>query len=289
MSDALRELQLCELGILREIKRVCEKHGLRFVLASGTLLGAVRHHGFIPWDDDIDIEMPYDDYLRFQKIAQKEMGDGYFIQNSETDPLYYFPYLRVQKKNTALAREWEKNAPGHHRVWVDVFPLADLGGDRDFRLKKLMIKVSTFLRMDETAFHDGEDWLRQQGGAAKLRLVKLARMLPKRFRWKLSKAILDHFVFRHKNTPDVTFVWTTVTRRIPREVYAEPYEQMWFEDDYYPVPPGYDVYLKILYKDYMQFPPEEKRKPRFPLFVNFEREYEPDLDDPDSFECKRIE
>lgn len=288
MGDTLRELQLCELGILRETKKVCEKHGIRFVLACGTLLGAVRHRGFIPWDDDIDIEMPYDDYLRFQEIAQNEMGDDYFIQTCETDPLYHFPYLRVQKKNTALINEWEKNSPGHHRISIDVFPLADLGGRGDFRLKKTMIRVSTFLRMDAAVFHDGEDWIRHQGGTAMFRLVKLARRLPERFRRKLSGWILKTFVFRHKNTPDVTFVWTTVTSRIPREVYDEPYEMMWFEDDYYPVPRGYDTYLTIIYEDYMQFPPPEKRKPRHPLLVNFEKEYIPGEAKEDEFKWEKI-
>ena len=291
MSDTLRELQLCELEILREIKRVCEMHGIRFVLASGTLLGAVRHQGFIPWDDDIDIEMPYTDYLRFEKIAQKELGDGFFIQTSETDPDYSFPYLRVQKKNTTLLRDWDDQTPGHHRVWIDVFPLADLGGKLDFRMKRLILRICAFLRMSQKTFDLGKDWLQQRSNKLTFALVTMARRIPERIRWRIRKQLLRR-VFRPQNTPDVTFVWTTVTRRIPREVYAEPDAQLWFEDDTYPVPQGYETYLKILYKDYMQFPPPEKRKPPFTLRINLEHDWDSSAMGPDGkvpFELKIIE
>ena len=289
MGETLRELQLAELDILREIKKVCERNRIRFVLASGTLLGAVRHQGFIPWDDDIDIEMPYEDYLRFQEIAQKEMGDGFFIQTSDTDPRYSFPYLRVQKTNTALLREWDKIVPGLHRIWIDVFPLADLGGEADFRTKRLLLKICAFLRMDRDSFEMSRTWLKQRSNPVQYALTILARTLPEKLRWRIRKGLL-HRVFRHRNTPDVTFVWTTVTRRIPREVYAEPDGMMWFEDDYYPVPKGYDTYLKILYKDYMQLPPEEKRKPPYHLYVNFNRDWTPGSDCPwEDLEWKVIE
>ena len=289
MSETLRELQLAELSILKEIKRVCERNHIRYVLASGTLLGAVRHQGFIPWDDDIDIEMPYEDYLRFQKVAQEELGSGFFVQTADTDPSYSFPYLRVQKTNTALLREWDKNSPGYHRIWIDVFPLANLGGNFDYRLKRLLLRICSFLRMEQATFEMNREWLKSRSGSFQFMLVVLARKLPEKLRWRIREWLL-RYVFRRKNTPDVTFVWTTVTRRIPREVYAEPDEMMGLEDDYYPVPKGYDTYLKILYKDYRKFPPIEKRKPPFNLLVSFDHEWIPGSDRRwDDMEWKTIE
>ena len=275
MDNALRELQLCELDILKAIKNVCSENGIRFFLAPGTLLGAVRHQGFIPWDDDIDIEMPYDDYLRFQEIAQKELGAGYFVQDTEADPYYHFPYLRVQKRNTTLAREWEKMLPGNHRVWVDIFPLVPLGSQKDFRLKRLIIRIATFLRMDSAYFNASEKWYRERTNPLQFYLVKAARLLPESIRWKVERSLLRRFVFGNADadTPDVTFVWTTVTRRLPRRIYEKPDAQLQFEDDMYPVPKGYDEYLRIMYKDYMKYPPEGKRLPAFDLYVNFEHDW----------------
>ena len=294
MSNALREVQLCELDILKKIKEICENNKIRFFLASGTLLGAVRHQGFIPWDDDIDIEMPYDDFLRFQEIAQKELGEGYFVQNTETDPYYHFPYLRVQKRNTTLVREWEKELPGNHRVWVDVFPLVSLGGKGDYHLKRLTIRIASFLRMNQIYFDAGKKWYREKSNFFLFTIVKCTRALPESFRWKLERSLLRHFVFGNANTdtPDVTFVWTTVTRRLPRRIYEEPDAQLRFEDDEYPVPKGYEEYLRIMYKDYMAFPPEEKRLPVFDLFFNAKQEWDAVTMSPaqkEAFEWEKIE
>ncbi len=123
MKSTLRELQLCELQILKDVKRVCDNHRIKYYLSSGTLLGAVRHQGFIPWDDDIDIMMPYDDYRRFLKVAQGELGEQYFVQNSETDDSYAFAYTHIRKNNTAVLRDWDLMNFSHHGVWIDVFPL----------------------------------------------------------------------------------------------------------------------------------------------------------------------
>ena len=78
-QDELRRLQLVELDILRDIDKVCREHGIRYFLDSGTLLGAVRHGGFIPWDDDVDLGMPRHDYERFLEIAPRALGDAYVV------------------------------------------------------------------------------------------------------------------------------------------------------------------------------------------------------------------
>lgn len=114
MGASLRDLQLCEFGILKDIKRVCEENHITYYLSSGTLLGAVRHKGFIPWDDDIDIEMPYPDYLRFVAVAQEALGPGYFLQNRDTDPAFCGLFSKVRKNNTTMLSKYEIGIAGHH-------------------------------------------------------------------------------------------------------------------------------------------------------------------------------
>ena len=158
---------------------------------------------------------------------------------------------------------------------------------------RLIIRIATFLRMDAAYFQANEKWYREQTNPLQFYLVKAARMLPESFRWNLERSFLRRFVFGNADaeTPDVTFVWTTVSRRLPREIYDEPDGKLRFEDDYYPVPKGYDEYLRIMYKDYMAYPPEEKRLPAFGLFFNAEQEWDAvtmSHEEKESFQWKTI-
>ena len=123
MDSKLRQLQLSELEILDEFVRVCEKHGLQYYLVGGTLLGAVRHQGFIPWDDDIDVAMPREDYDRFAEISARELAPQYFYQSPETDPYYFLTYAKVRKNGTEVYEERFKAARFHKGVFIDIFPL----------------------------------------------------------------------------------------------------------------------------------------------------------------------
>lgn len=123
IDPRLRRLQLAELEILDEFVHVCEKYGLRYYLVGGTLLGAVRHQGFIPWDDDIDVAMPREDYDRFADVAASELGPQYFYQSPETDPYYFLTYAKMRKNGTEIYEERFKNARFHKGIFIDIFPL----------------------------------------------------------------------------------------------------------------------------------------------------------------------
>ena len=94
----LQKLQQTETEILEEIDRLCEKHSIVYYLAGGTLLGAVRHRGFIPWDDDIDVAMPRNDYERFRDICLSELDERFYLHCPQTDKNYWLPFAKVRKK-----------------------------------------------------------------------------------------------------------------------------------------------------------------------------------------------
>lgn len=119
----LRKLQLCELEILNEFVRICEKYRLRYFLAGGTLLGAVRHGGFIPWDDDIDVEMPRKDYELFAQYCAVELGAGFFYQSPKTDSKYFLTYAKLRKKGTFFYEKRFENSEFHKGIFIDIFPL----------------------------------------------------------------------------------------------------------------------------------------------------------------------
>lgn len=119
----LRKLQLCELDILDEFVRICEKFNLQYYLAGGTLLGAVRNGGFIPWDDDIDVEMPRKDYELFAEYCKTELDNNFFFQNADTDDGYFLTYAKLRKNNTFYYEKRFSESSFHKGVFIDIFPL----------------------------------------------------------------------------------------------------------------------------------------------------------------------
>lgn len=122
LSD-LRKLQLSELDILKKFHEVCEKHNLTYYLTGGTLLGAVRHKGFIPWDDDIDVVMPYDDYKKLCKLPSEVFGEEFFLQNADTDVQYPLLFSKLRKNNTHAEEIDFKNLSLHKGHFIDVFSM----------------------------------------------------------------------------------------------------------------------------------------------------------------------
>lgn len=125
----LRDAQMIMVDILKNVHDLCEKHGIKYFLDAGTLLGAVRHKGFIPWDDDVDIGMLREDYNKFLKIAEKELPDYLFLQNFETDKYYdiYPVPCKVRHNNTMyFEEEFKGNYKMHNGIFIDVFPYDSL-------------------------------------------------------------------------------------------------------------------------------------------------------------------
>lgn len=123
--DALKQRQLkqCELAMLQAFRDVCEHLNLRYYLVEGTLLGAVRHQGFIPWDDDIDVAMPRRDYERFLREAQALLPAYYFVQSLDSEPAYHANFAKLRDCRTTFIESSVKERPINHGVYIDIFPL----------------------------------------------------------------------------------------------------------------------------------------------------------------------
>lgn len=122
------EFICCET--LREtVDRVCEKHNILYWLDSGSMLGAVRHNGFIPWDDDLDIKMYRDDYEKFLAVAPQELKKQYFLQTHQTDSEYPLFFAKVRKNNTFIDEKRYRRLNIHKGIYVDIFPVDKLGSN----------------------------------------------------------------------------------------------------------------------------------------------------------------
>ncbi len=117
----LRTIQQIETDVLCEVDRICKKHQIKYVLGFGTLIGAVRHQGFIPWDDDVDICMMRKDYERFKDICKTELNPKYFYQSKDTDPEYYHLFDKIRVNGTVFKEDLIAEHDIHHGVYIDIY------------------------------------------------------------------------------------------------------------------------------------------------------------------------
>ncbi len=148
-SVELREYQLFQLRILNEFIRICELYDLKYYLAYGTLLGAVRHQGFIPWDDDIDVWMPADDYLKFREVAKTDLGEDYYFQSHETNPCNIIEWQRIGVTNSTSLPVDMADIHAEWGICIDIFPFAPAPDIASHAFKKLRKRVRLLYRVAE--------------------------------------------------------------------------------------------------------------------------------------------
>lgn len=252
------EVKAIAFEILRYIKRVCEENGLRYTLMAGTLLGAVRHQGFIPWDDDIDIALPWDDYQKLIEILKKD--NTYKLYDDISEPDYAYCFAKLTDLRTVV---YEPNRPkdGKLGVWVDIFPM--LG------YPKTMSKKEYLDRMDAAneAVFGSIGWNYCFAASPWKRLLKAVLRFPRLIKYKIKgtaywkeqrRSLFSMQPIETANeiggVPSVygeKAVW-------PKEMF-EHYTTLPFEGEEFSAIKDWDTCLRSLYRDYMQLPPVEKR------------------------------
>lgn len=251
---SLEELHKIMKTMLIDIDKVCEEEELDYFLIDGTLLGAARHKGFIPWDDDVDIAMPRKDYEKFVKIAQEKIGNKYFVQTLDTDKEYdqfYIP-LKIRDNNSTLIEVYGKKY--HEGVFVDVFPFDFL----DDRVKKQIMhkRIMHFLSVGKGPismyrFPSLHFW-------ARLAVQLVGRMIPLKLIVKYS----DYVVREYKSasqTEYMTYGYELPWRNIFKTQDIYPLKKIEFEDVLLNCPNNETAILTEVYGDYMQLPPKEKQ------------------------------
>ncbi len=255
-----QDLRQRELNILIAFAQFCDEHHLKYYLFGGTLLGAIRHKGFIPWDDDIDVAMPRDDYERFYALT-KDKG----LENPQYQIIFYrddsscFPFMKIQDTHTLVKSKY-RDEKYYSGLWIDIFPLdklpiEDKKRNRMFqhasRLRFLLLSASANTNEAETK--------------ARLVVKKVLVPLLRTFGIQFWNQKFDQYISKYKNLEAYyigNICWAVGTRETMPVTFLEQTE-VEFEGHRFKTTKYWDYYLSHIYGDYMKLPPEEKRVSHF--------------------------
>ena len=251
VDEQRKKIWAVELDLLLQFDVICKKYGLKYFLIGGSLLGAIRHGGFIPWDDDIDVGMLRDDYDRFLEL-NNEFEEPYFLQTPHTDPEYAYSYAKLRNTNTTCISKMFMYQDFNHGIFLDIFPYEnwmEINGEEIFnKIHTLAIENSTYMRMKNP------------------HLDKINRDRVKQWCGRNPVDVYDEIqsfasTYKNVNTEYVSKVVYTFfygQETYPR-FFFDKLEYVAFEGFNVPIPSEYDKILTIFFGDYMTLPPVEKR------------------------------
>lgn len=268
MENELSTLQLIqkkELAIFKEFIRVCEKHNLTYYILGGTLLGAVRHKGFIPWDDDIDIGMPRKDYNKFMQLEQNEFCFPYKLVNEKNTPNFTKAFMNLQDTSTKILMTYS-NIPHEESLWIDIFPIDGLPKnpikkwlhEKNYLFSRMLVQLSQFNKVVNQN--------KPNRPLLEKIIIKLADVfnIEKILKYEVCQkryiSVISKYDMREYYSGNYTGAYK-LRELVPTDYFGSgvllPFETIQVK-----APLKYKEYLEAIYgKNYMQLPPEETRVP----------------------------
>lgn len=250
-SEQLQQLKDCERDMLAAFVAVCEKHNIKYTLQGGTLLGAVRHQGFIPWDDDVDVSLPRKEYERFIAVAGKELPSYYFLQTKDTDPEYPNNFAKIRDSRTTFIETSARHLNINHGAYIDIFPI-DYYPD-GFRAKIFEIKKKLLTWRINKAFY-----MPYMSFVSKIATVISCILYPS------LRGAIEKREKLFKSVPESGRVVNNSGAWLEKEIipgqWLEKTTEMTFEGIRVQASAEYDEWLSYVYGDYMKLPPEKDRK-----------------------------
>ena len=252
------------LELLWEFDRICKKHNIPYVVFCGTALGAVRHKGFIPWDDDLDVSMLRADYERFLKVAPDELKEEYYLQAEFTEH-WNMHFSKLRKNNTTFLEKYHpKDKKTHQGIYIDIFP-CDNAAEKEW-VRKLQFYASR-VALANTIYKRGYETTSKK----KKLFMALCSMLP-------VKPFHRFAMGRKYSESQCVHTFLSCTSRYKKGVYQRTWftqtTELDFENMKVPVAENYDELLTVLYGDYMKLPSEEERKVKeHAILIDTERNY----------------
>lgn len=261
MDNQLDQIHKIQLELALEVKRICDQHDIKYFLDAGTLLGAIRHSGFIPWDDDLDIGFLREEYEKFIKVAATELSEAYFLQTWDTDINYGLPFGKIRKNKTKYIENKTAKANVHQGIFIDIFPYDNVPEEKlKQRIQGVALKAWFRIILMKNQYEPWNDE-RKIKFLAYLPIRTLSVFINKDFaKTRFSKWATK---YNHIDTKKVvvcdgaSYQTWQVDRSIVEKLVESDFEKQKFN-----VPAAYHEYLTNAYGDYMTPPPKNQRANR---------------------------
>ena len=260
MTDQeLNKLHEVLIMITEEIKRVCDLNGICYSLTGGSMIGAIRHKGFIPWDDDMDVAMLRSEYDKFVEACKVQLKPQFEIQTMENDENYFYGFAKIILKDTYLVQRTHENTQQKKGIYVDVFPLDNVPESESARKRQKHLNYLLIKMLSRKAKVDIEDKksIKKQIGFHLLDCFNLFFSMHS-LRYKLVNNMTKYNDQKTEYVCNMGGYYGYDRETAPRE-YFENTSLMKFNNAEFSVIREYDAYLTHVYGDYMKLPPEEKR------------------------------
>ena len=268
----IKELQNKCLEITLVFKEFCEKHGLLFYLCGGGCIGAIRHHGFVPWDDDLDVFMPRADYEKMCKLWVEEMDQSkYRLSRADEDHFERSQLTAITDEDTTFIKERQMDLLVAHGIRLEILPLDGCPSSRWKRKMQLFWGLVYQIYINQEAPTSKGKALEWIG-----RIMLFVRPGWKR-RYRMARVAERHMtkypIEECDYITELCVRYNYMVNEYPKEIFASAVYKP-FEDTSLPVPVGYDTYLHMAFGDYMQMPPEEDQVPsHVGIYVDTKRSY----------------
>lgn len=257
MKLTSEQIKKIELDILLEFKKICESNSLRYSLCGGTLLGAVRHKGFIPWDDDIDVCMPRKDYERLIEIVGEDIFSKHYRLISSRFGSFYFPYLKIIDINTHMKQKYFQQTE-FDALWIDIFPVDGLP-DKESEIKKILTQMRVLRKILSLNCVNGiksKNLLRTFSRCISVPFSKCIGV--KRCNLWMERLAQGYSSEQAPKAGIVVWGLYGYSECLSKDVFV-PNEEAEFEGHIFTIMCGWHDYLSSLYGNYMELPPLEKR------------------------------
>lgn len=253
----IAELKEIQLGILRKVDELCKAHHLKYFMSDGTLLGAVRHKGYIPWDDDLDIWMPRKDYEKLEQIMNHE-DSCYKVVNHKNTKGYIYAFGKAVDTRTILKENIEVNCP--MGIYVDIFPYDGLPGENKEDYIKHVRKCLYLEKQRYRGFQSfkGVKGNHTTGNTKRFVFWAVRRLIGGKNFIRMVDRLSQRYPVEGAKYVGCLVGGYKEKDMMPAEIFSEAVE-LEFEGEHFRAPKGYDTYLTIEYGDYMTLPPVEQR------------------------------